>query len=189
MIDDNGSLSAQTLRHYPPYAATCCIENLVNKPLYLEQLQKGDRWISPKKMIDREQVIAFADLTGDHDRLHVDEDFARASNFHRPIAHGLLGLSIMAGLSSNFPSVQTLAFTDLTDWQFKHPIYFGDTVHVETEVVNIEPHGRRAGKVTWFRQLINQDGCVVQQGCLTTIVATAKFHNRERKNKGLHQTV
>ncbi|MEZ6091262.1 MAG: MaoC/PaaZ C-terminal domain-containing protein [Pirellulaceae bacterium] len=161
----------------------------MDEPLYLEQLHKGDRWISPSQKIVREQVIAFAELTGDHDRLHVDEDFARASVFHQPVAHGLLGLSLMAGLSSKHPFVQTLAFTDIGDWEFKQPIYFGDTVHVETEIVAIEPHGRRAGKVTWFRQLINQNGCVVQQGSLTTIVAAANVRDRKRTSGSLRQTV
>lgn len=145
--------------------------NRVNTSLYLEDLQEGDRWVSPERTITRECVLGFAQLTGDHNPLHVDEAFAAKSHFRQPVAHGLLGLSILAGLSSEHPRVSTIAFTDVESWQFKRPIYFGDTVVAETEVVQIQPHGRRAGKVTWFRQLINQDGQVVQQGSLQTIVA------------------
>ncbi|QDV69940.1 Bifunctional protein PaaZ [Rosistilla carotiformis] len=161
----------------------------MNETLYLEDLHKGDHWVSPSRTITRDQVIGFADLTGDHDPLHVDEDFARKSAFRKPIAHGLLGLSIMAGLSSNHPQVHTIAFTDLEDWQFKHPIFFGDTVHVETEIIAIQPHGRRAGKVTWFRQLINQSGLVVQQGSLVTIVAAKTATKVRRKATEAHESV
>lgn len=157
--------------------------------LYLEDLSKGDHWISPSQTITREIVIAFANLTGDQDPLHVDEEFARASAFRKPIAHGLLGLSIMAGLSSKHPSVHTIAFTELGDWQFKHPIFFGDQVHVETEIVAIQPHGRRAGKVTWYRQLINQDGQIVQQGSLETIVSAAKARKRNRAASEIHESM
>lgn len=143
----------------------------MTKPLHLEDINIGDRWVSPSRTITRECVMLFAELTGDHDPLHTDDAFARNSAFRQPIAHGLLGLSILAGLSSQHPQVKTMAFTDIGDWQFKRPIYFDDTVHAETEVVQIVQHGRRAGKVTWFRQLVNQNGLVVQQGSFETIVA------------------
>ncbi len=162
---------------------TRVLRDILIEKLYLEDLCKGDHWVSPSQTITREHVIRFAELTGDHDPLHVDEEFASKSAFRQPIAHGLLGLSIMAGLSSKHPMVHTIAFTELDDWQFKHPIFFGDTVHVETEIVAIQPYGRRAGKVTWFRQLVNQNGQVVQQGSLDTIVAARQPRKSKRTDR------
>lgn len=138
--------------------------------LYFEDLKVGDRWFSLPRKIERDDVVDFADLTGDHDPLHSPAEGA-ASPFGKPVAHGLLGLSLMAGLSSDCPAVQTLALVRIGQWQFERPIYFGDSVHVMTEVAALEPYGRRAGRVIWFRQLINQQGLTVQSGELETLVA------------------
>lgn len=120
-----------------------------------------------------DDVMDFAELTGDHTALHAnsDQEGESVSPFRRPVAHGLLGLSVLAGLSSEHPRVQTLALISLGGWEFRHPIYFGDTVHVETEIVAIEPHGRRAGRVTWDRRLVGSRGQVLQEGSLVTLVA------------------
>jgi acyl dehydratase len=110
-------------------------------------------------------------LTGDQDPLHVDPVFAANGPFGRPIAHGLLGISFLAGLSSQAPSVQTSAFVSIRSWSFTKPVYSGDRVHVITEVLDLKPHGRRHGEVHWYRQLINQDGQKVQEGILVTLVS------------------
>lgn len=137
-------------------------------PLFFEDLQIGDDWYSESRKIASQDVVEFADLTGDHDPLHSQE---ADSPFGGQVAHGLLGLSIMAGLSSMDPSVRTLALVKISDWDFQHPIYPGDTVTAITEVAALEPYGRRAGRVTWHRRLVNQNGVTVQSGTLVTLVA------------------
>ncbi len=138
--------------------------------LYLEDMRVGDRWMSEWREISADDVADFAALTGDHDPLHTPA--GTGSPFGEPVAHGLLGLSILAGLSSIRPNVATLALVGLSDWQFEAPIFFGDEVQVSTEVEAIDQHGRRAGRVTWIRQLLNQHGRVVQRGRFITLVAT-----------------
>lgn len=139
-------------------------------PLYLEDMQVGDRWISDWREITGDDVADFAVLTGDHDPLHTQA--GAASPFGEPVAHGLLGLSVLAGLSSQKPNVATLALVGVSDWQFEAPIFFGDRVQVATEIESIQQHGRRAGRVTWIRQLLNQQGRVVQRGRIVSLVAT-----------------
>lgn len=138
--------------------------------LYLEDMSVGDSWLSEEREISAEDVADFAMLTGDHDPLHSDD--GAASPFGEPVAHGLLGLSVLAGLSSARPCVTTLALVSVSDWKFEAPVFFGDIVRARTEVEKIEEHGRRAGRVTWLRQLLNQHGRVVQQGRFETLVAT-----------------
>jgi acyl dehydratase len=140
------------------------------EPLYLEDMNVGDRWLSPSREITASDVAHFATLTGDHDPLHADD--ACTSPFGEPVAHGLLGLSVLAGLSTEHPCVSTLALICISDWQFEAPIFFGDRVRVSTEIEEIQQHGRRAGRVTWIRQLLNQHGRVVQRGRFVTLVAT-----------------
>lgn len=141
----------------------------LTEPMYLEDMNVGDRWLSPWREITSDDVEQFAVLTGDHDPLHSDNS---ASPFGEPVAHGLLGLSVLAGLSTEYPNVSTLALVEISDWQFEAPIFFGDRVQVSTEIEEIQQHGRRAGRVTWVRQLLNQHGRVVQRGRFVSLVAT-----------------
>jgi acyl dehydratase len=140
--------------------------------LHFEDLHVGDRWLSRARTITETDIVSFAALTGDFDPLHVDHEYARRSPFGRPIAHGLLGLSFLAGLSSNAPAVRTSALLLIRDWEFLQPAFVGDTVHVVTEVTGLQLTSRRHGRVTWVRQLVNQKGDVVQKGVLETLVQT-----------------
>jgi acyl dehydratase len=143
----------------------------MDTPLFYEDIEVGQTWISPRRTVTEADVIAFATSTGDFNPLHVDYDFASQSHYRQPIAHGLLGLSWVAGLGSYFPNVNTLAFTAVRNWEFVRPLYFGDTVFVETECLNKTLSGRRAGQVAWRRKLLNQNNDVVQQGVFETLVA------------------
>ena len=140
-------------------------------PIWFEQIDVGLKWRSQRRTVTETDIVNFACMTGDFNPLHVDYVHAAQSTFGRPIAHGLLGLSWVAGIGSHHPNVQTLAFVGIRDWKFLKPVYAGDTVHVETEVIEIQPSGRRAGKVAWLRQLVNQEDAIVQQGVFDTLVA------------------
>ncbi len=148
--------------------------------LYLEDLAIGRLWTSPARTITESDIVSFAGMTGDYDPLHIDHEYARQSPYGKPIAHGLLGLSLMAGLSSNAPRVRTLALVKVTDWQFLHPVYVGDTVHAVTQVESISPRGRRSGEVVWFRKLLNQRDECVQSGRIITLVSSHSFLPRSQ---------
>jgi len=143
----------------------------MDSPLFFDDIKVEQIWVSPRRTITEADVIQFATMTGDFNPLHVDYEFAAQSHYHQPIAHGLLGLSWVAGLGSNYPLVNTLAFTSVRNWEFSRPLYFGDTVYVETRCLEKTPTGRRAGKVVWERKLFNQSDQVVQNGIFETLVA------------------
>ena len=149
--------------------------NPMSESLYLEDLVPGASWTSPGRTLTETDVISFAGTTGDFDPLHVDREYAAKTPYGKPIVHGLLGLSMMAGLSSTCPRVKTLALVRIADWQFERPIFVGDTVHAVTQIESITPRGRRSGEVTWFRRLINQRGECVQSGRITTLVSSHAF--------------
>jgi acyl dehydratase len=143
-----------------------------------DDLNIGDEWESPSRTVTEADVVAFAGLSGDYNPLHMDHEQALRSPFGRPIAHGLLGLSIASGLASAAPRVDTMAFLAILDWKFLHPIAFGDTIHVITSVVALEPRSRgRRGVVTWHRRLINQHGKTLQQGTMQTLVRSRQHHD------------
>ncbi|KLU06467.1 monoamine oxidase [Rhodopirellula islandica] len=151
--------------------------------LYCEDLQVGQQWLSPWRVISANDVRTFSHLTGDFDPLHgdesgVDSDFPK-SPFGRPVAHGLLGLSILAGLSTEFPRAATLALVSVDNWSFDNPVFFDERVRVVTSVESTEAHGRRAAKITWHRQLVSDDGRTLQQGKFVTLVASNKRYRRQ----------
>lgn len=143
----------------------------MNEPLYFDELPIGEPWKSRARTVTEADVVHFAGLTGDFDPLHVDHEYARATPFRQPIAHGLLGLSLVAGLASDHPWAKTEAFVAIREWQFLKPIFIGDTVHAVTEVVEKAPKNRRRGQIIWRRRLINQRGEIVQEGTFETLVA------------------
>jgi acyl dehydratase len=143
----------------------------MSKSLYFDNLAVGDRWKSRGRTVTETDVVNFAGVTGDYDPLHVDHEFARQSPFGKPIAHGLLGLSLVAGLGSHAPCIHTIAFFGIREWEFLKPVFIGDTVYAVNEIVALDANGRRRGRVTWRRQLVNQKGDVLQQGLFETLVA------------------
>lgn len=150
--------------------------------LSYEELSTGDLWVSQARTITETDVVNFAGMTGDFDPLHVDHEHAANTPFGRPIAHGLLGLSLVAGLGSHSPAVDTVAFIGLRQWEFHNPLFIGDTVRVRTEVLKLQPSGRRRGRVTWKRELINQNDVVVQSGTFETLVALAAYKAKHRRD-------
>jgi gluconate kinase len=78
--------------------------------------------------------------------------------------------------------MQTKAFLGIGEWKFLQPLFIGDTVHVKTEVINLNSKNRRQGRVTWLRQLVNQADEVIQQGEFETIVACTSL--RVRRDDG-----
>ncbi len=152
----------------------------MSKPLFFDELQIGDSWRSRARTITETDVVNFAGMTGDYDPLHVDYEFASQTPFGRPIAHGLLGLSLVAGLSSTCPPVETIAFLGIREWDFLRPLFIGDTVHVVTKVIDLNSSSRRHGRVTWERQLVKQSGDVVQKGVFETLVAKPQVKSRRQ---------
>jgi acyl dehydratase len=138
--------------------------------LAFEDLRVGDEWVSATHEMSSSEIREFADLTGDFNRIHLDEDFAKSTPFGKPIAHGLLGLSLMAGLSTVAPAVRTTALLSVQGWRFRKPVFVGDIVRVVTQVAEIREHGRRHGEVHWYQRLVNQHDEVVQDGMLSTLV-------------------
>lgn len=143
-----------------------------SEELHFEDLNEGDRWESGFRQITADDVCQFSELTGDFDPLHQKQSaLADESPFGRPVVHGMLGLSILAGLGTEYPRAATLALVGITDWEFTSPIYFGQSVKSVNEIESLEPHGRRAGRVVWLRKLVGEDGRVLQQGRLITLVS------------------
>jgi acyl dehydratase len=139
--------------------------------LYLDDVAVGQEWESLGRTVTETDIVNFAGLSGDFNPIHLDHEFARSTRFRRPIAHGLLVLSMCGGLGLYSPPMRTLAFVQLREWYFREPVFAGDTLRLRTQVLEKEVRGRgRHGVVTWRRRVVNQEGRVVQEGVTQTLV-------------------
>jgi len=139
--------------------------------LYFDDLTVGQQFESMGRTVTEADIVNFAGLSGDFSPIHVDHEFAKTTAFHVPIAHGLLVFSIGSGLGLTAPPMRTLAFVSIRDWQFKGPVFIGDTIRLRTRVLEKEVRARgRRGYVTWQRTVLNQDNKVVQEGVTVTLV-------------------
>jgi 3-hydroxybutyryl-CoA dehydratase len=140
---------------------------------FFEEFAIGDTVTSPVRTISEADILQFAALSGDRNRLHTDAEYARQGPFGRQIAHGLLGLSIATGLllGLGFLEGTTLAFRELT-WKFSLPVFIGDTIHAQAKTAELKPIPRlKAGAITFEVEVINQAGKTVQAGRWMVLVA------------------
>jgi acyl dehydratase len=139
--------------------------------LYFDDVEIGQQWESPGRTVTEADIVNFAGLSGDFNPMHMDHEYARTTPFRRPIAHGLLVLSLGSGLGLFSPPMRTQAVLFLRDWQFKEPVFAGDTLRVVSRVVEKQARSRgRRGVITWHRQILNQESKVVQEGMSVTLV-------------------
>lgn len=139
--------------------------------LYFEDFEIGYALETGGRTVTECDVVQFAGLSGDHNQLHTDAEYARETMFGERIAHGLLGLSIASGLSSQlgFAEGTVEAFVSL-DWKFRAPIKIGDTIRVRLEVERKKEMARLGGGFVAFGVVVlNQDDETVQKGSWTLL--------------------
>jgi 3-hydroxybutyryl-CoA dehydratase len=146
--------------------------------LYFEDFHVGQRFVTKARTVTEADVVNFAALTWDHNQLHTDAEYASRTMYGKRIAHGLLGVAIHAGLASSLTEQTILAFLELK-WQFKLPLFIGDTIHVEQVVKEMrEDKQKDRGILTFEKELINQRNEVVQTGT-TTVLLAKRCYKRE----------
>jgi acyl dehydratase len=138
--------------------------------MYFDDVEVGQEWESSGRTITEADVVNFAGVSGDFNPIHMDHEFAKTTPFRRPIAHGLLILTIGSGLGVNCPAMRTVAFVQVREWNFREPVFIGDTIHLKSKLLekNVRGRGRR-GELIWYRSIFNQDGKIVQDGVLVTL--------------------
>lgn len=112
------------------------------------------------KTISDSDVRTFAAISGDHNPLHLDDEYAATTVFGRRIAHGsLTSALISAVLGEKLPGLGTIYLSQQT--QFRGPVYIGDTITARVEVVAY----REDKRITTLKtDVINQDGKRVVTG-------------------------
>jgi len=108
----------------------------------------GEKFVSPGRTITEADIVMFAALTGDWTELHTNAEYVKKTIFGQRIAHGLLTLSVASGLAlraRRLSSLEVVALLGLDDVKFTAPVFIGDTIWVESEVVEVRPSKSRPG--------------------------------------------
>jgi len=119
-----------------------------------KDLGYGD-WIT----IDQARINQFADATGDHQWIHVDQERAARGPFKTTIAHGYLTLSLLPALTSGLVRVDGIRMGvnyGVNKVRFPAPVPVDSRVRAHVEIVSVEDVG--AGVQVTSRVTIERDG-------------------------------
>ena len=96
------------------------------------ELKPGDT-AEITRMVTDEDIHKFADLIGDDNSVHLDDEYARRTRFGRRIAHGMLGASFVSTvLGTRLPGPGTIYLSQ--NFKFMNPVYPGDTLTARATV-------------------------------------------------------
>lgn len=88
------------------------------------------------RLIEERDALAFAELSGDHNPLHVDDEYASTTPFGKRVVHGLfLGSLTSQLIGMHLPGENALIMR--ISFDFKHPVFVGEEVTVRGTVTNI----------------------------------------------------
>ena len=96
---------------------------------------------SLSKTVTDSDVATFAELIGDHNPIHTDDEYARNSRFGRRVAHGIFtGGLISAVLGNHLPGPGAIYLSQ--QLEFLAPVFIGDTITAVVEVTSWRPEKR-----------------------------------------------
>ena len=113
------------------------------------------------KTVSEQDVLTFADVTGDKNPLHLDDAYAAKTRFRGRVAHGMLSAGfISAALGTKLAPNATVVYLS-QQMRFQRPVKIGDTITANCEVTAIQPERRF---VTVKTDCVNQAGEEVVTG-------------------------
>ena len=141
--------------------------------MYFEEFFVGQKLTTGKRTMTEDDIMTFARLSGDDNRIHTDAEFSKTTIFGRQVAHGLLGLSIASGLAweTGILDGTVIAFREVNEWKFVKPVFIGDTIQVELETIETKALPRiGGGSVTIVLEVKNQNAEVCHRGKWTVLM-------------------
>ena len=118
-----------------------------------------------RRTVTETDNVLFSTMTHNPAPLHIDHEYMRTqSEFGRPLVNSFFTLGLIVGISINDTTLgTTVANLGLEEVRFPAPLYVGDTVHVETEVIALRPSRSRPqnGILTLEHRGFNQSDMLI----------------------------
>ncbi|MEI9996838.1 MAG: MaoC family dehydratase [Rhizomicrobium sp.] len=135
--------------------------------LFFEQFSVGQTFAHAiRRTVTETDNVLFTAMTHNPAALHLDEEYGKGTEFGQRIVNSLFTLGLMIGISVHETTLgTTVANLGMTDVVFPKPVFHGDTLHVETAVLEIRESKSRPtqGIVVFEHKAINQRGETVAQ--------------------------
>jgi len=133
--------------------------------LYFEEFTVGQTFDHPiRRTITEADNVFFTALTHNPAAIHLDAEYCKGTEFGRPLVNSALTLGFMVGISVNDTTHgTTVANLGWDEVRFPHPLFHGDTIRVESEVLEVRESRSRPenGIVVFAHRAYNQDGVLV----------------------------
>ena len=128
--------------------------------LYFEEFTVGQMFDHPiRRTITEADNVLITTMTHNPSALHLDAEYMKGTEFGKPIINSCLTLSFMVGISvgdtTHLTAVANLGWDEV---RFPKPLFCGDTIRVETEVLELRDSKSRPdnGIVTFAHRVFNQ---------------------------------
>lgn len=145
---------------------------MASRGLTYDEFEIGAIYKSQSRTVTEADVVNFAGLAGDFNPLHTDAEFAKSTPTGERIAHGVLILAMATGMANWMGIFEgtTIALMEQVT-RYKGAVKFGDTVHLEMEVIEKKPTSKpERGVVKYATRVRNQRDEVVLDGEWTLLM-------------------
>ena len=150
------------------------VTNIVQRGLFYEECEVGAVYLHrPGRTATEADNVLFSSLTMNTQALHLDAAYAAAQPFGQRLMNSMWTLSTMVGASVSQLTQGTLvAQLGMTDISFPAPLFHGDTLYAETQILDKRLSASRPGQgiVTMQHTGRNQDGAVVARATRTALM-------------------
>mgnify|MGYP003577396881 CR=1 FL=1 len=144
---------------------------------YFNEWQVGDRIVHDlRRTVTETDNLLVSTLTHNPQPLHLDAEYAGATEFGRIVVNGTFTFALLIGISVGDTTLGTLvANLGYDEVRMPKPVFIGDTLRAETEVVELRPSKSRPGQgiVTFRHTMLNQRDEVVCT-CLRSALLQAR---------------
>jgi acyl dehydratase len=133
--------------------------------LYFEEFSVGQTFDHPiRRTITEADNVLLTTMTHNPAALHLDAEYMKSTPYGKPLVNSCLTLGMMVGISVNDTTHgTTVANLGFDKVRFPAPLFCGDTIHIQTEVLEVRESKSRPdnGIVVFAHRAFNQDGVLV----------------------------
>ena len=100
--------------------------------------KEGDKLVSIKRKITQDLINCYASVSGDHNPIHINKEYAKSTEFGERIAHGMLNLGIVSEmLQKSFQ--EDWRFEGQIKTKFTAPVYSGEVISTYGTIISVQP--------------------------------------------------